>query len=267
MDKREEISIHVEHVTWIQGKQAILNDITHLFEEGNFYGILGPNGSGKTSLIRHLLRFLPIKQGDIQLNRQSMKQLRQNQIATNISFVPQNTNLDASFSVYEVVAMGRTPYQTRFSRLSKQDEEYIEEALELTNCISLTDKKFHQLSGGEAQRVLIARAIAQHTSCMILDEPISHLDIRHQVELMETLKKLNLENHVTIIAILHDLNLAAAYCNQIVLMKDGQIFDSGSVEKVMTRDHLKKVYGLDFYIETGEESKQRYYMPVIRGIQ
>ena len=168
-----------------------------------------------------------------------------------------------SFTVYDIVAMGRNPYMKRFQDLSQKDRDLINHAMEVTNCAYLKDKAFSYLSGGEAQRVLVARAIAQDTKYLILDEPISHLDIRYQVELMETLKKLNEEENKTIIAILHDLNLSSAYCKEIFLMKDGKVYVEGSVKDVLTEENLKAVYDINFEIHKMKSKNSMFFIPVV----
>lgn len=256
--------MEVDKLSWKPHKEqaAILNHMTQSFDEGVFYGIMGPNGSGKTSFIRHLLRFLELQEGKIQLKKQALHSYSRKELATYISFVPQNVNLDIDFTVYEMVAMGRTPYIKRLKSLSEEDEKIIERAMQITHCKSLKDRPFSCLSGGEAQRVLVARAIAQDTKCLILDEPISHLDIRYQVEIMENLKYLNEKEGKTIIAILHDINLCAAYCKEVVLMKQGEIYASGLVEEVLTKEHLKAVYEMEFEIYEQIDRKQKFYIPL-----
>ncbi len=256
--------LRVESLTYQPNKYTgeILKQVSENFQKGRFYGILGPNGSGKTTFIRHLLGLLKVQQGRIELEQKELSDYGKKDLAAQLSFVPQNTYLEADFSVYDIVAMGRTPYHTRFSQQGKEDERIIEEALRITNTNIFKDKRFNQLSGGEAQRVLVARAIAQDTPWMVLDEPISHLDIKHQVELMETLKCLNEEKEKTILAILHDLNLACYYCTHIVLMKDGEVYAAGKTKEVMTTENLKTVYGLDFELQQFGESGRTYFMPI-----
>lgn len=257
--------IQVNELTWKPNtlQDAILHKVSSSFRKGVFYGIMGPNGSGKTSFIRHLLRFLEVEQGRIDLKGKNLKHYPRKSLATCISFVPQNVNLEVDFTVYEMVAMGRTPYSQRFKPLNEEDEAMIEHAMKITKCESLKNRPFSLLSGGEAQRVLIARAIAQDTECLILDEPISHLDIRYQVEIMETLKYLNEKEGKTIITILHDLNLGAAYCKEMILMNQGKVYASGSVEEVLTKDHLKEVYGMEFEIYEATHRQQRFYIPIL----
>lgn len=256
--------LKVESLTYQPNKytREILKQISGNFQKGEFYGILGPNGSGKTTFIRHLLGLLKVQKGSILLENKSLPEYNKKELAAQISFVPQNTYLEANFSVYDIVAMGRTPYHKRFSELSVEEERLIEEALKITNTFSFREKLFNQLSGGEAQRVLVARAIAQDTPWLVLDEPVSHLDIKHQVELMETLKRLNQEKKKTIIAILHDLNLTSSYCNQVVLMKEGEVFASGITNEVLTRENLKTVYELDFEIQHLPSIGKKYYLPI-----
>ncbi|WP_455790374.1 ABC transporter ATP-binding protein [Clostridium butyricum] len=262
MDNR---NLNIEKLCWqAEDKEKyILNNISGRFKEGGFYGILGPNGSGKTSLVRHILRFIDVKHGLICLDNKDIKDYSRKELACSISFVPQNINIDVSFTVYDIVAMGRNPYMKRFQDLSQKDRDLINHAMEVTNCAYLKDKAFSYLSGGEAQRVLVARAIAQDTKYLILDEPISHLDIRYQVELMETLKKLNEEENKTIIAILHDLNLSSAYCKEIFLMKDGKVYVEGSVKDVLTGENLKAVYGINFEIHKMKSKNSMFFIPVV----
>ena len=263
----KENQLIVQNVSWQPNDQTnyILEHINTEFVEGGFYGILGPNGSGKTSLIRHILRFLELQEGRISIGDQSIDQFSRKELATHLSFVPQNVNMDINFSVYDIVAMGRTPYLKRFQELSKKDHEKIQRAMEITNCLSLKEKPFSYLSGGEAQRVLVARAIAQDTKWLILDEPISHLDIRYQVELMETLKKLNESEQKTIIAILHDLNLSSAYCKEFVLMKEGKIFAKGKDKEVLTPMNLKQVYEMDFQVMNIGDPQRMFFVPVLEN--
>lgn len=263
MKKQKELT--VQNLSWQPGKkqQPVLKGITRTFKAGQFYGILGPNGSGKTSLIRHLLRMLSVEKEVISLEEQELNAYSRKELAKKISFVPQNTNIDANFSVYDIVAMGRTPYLKKFTPLSKHDQELIKEALTITDCARFQEKSFSHLSGGEKQRVLIARAIAQDTPWIILDEPISSLDIKHQIGVMETLKRRQEESGCTVIAILHDLNLAASYCNEIVLMRQGELFAAGEASDVLTKENLQAVYEIEFEILWDEQNHRPYFVPKV----
>ena len=263
MKNKSSKKLEIKELYWRSNNkdEYILNNICGKFYEGGFYGILGPNGSGKTSFIRHILRFLNVKEGEIILENKNINDYSRKELACCISFVPQNVNIDVNFTAYDLISMGRNPYMKRFQDLSKTDKEIIDHSIEITRCYDLKDKPFSCLSGGEAQRVLVARAIAQDTKYIILDEPISHLDIRYQVEIMETLKRLNEEENKTIIAILHDLNLSSSYCKEIFLMKDGRIFAEGSVEEVLTKENLKAVYDMEFEIHKMNDKETMFFIP------
>jgi iron complex transport system ATP-binding protein len=157
-----------------------------------------------------------------------------------------------------VVAMGREPYRKNFASLSKLDREKIDEAMEYTNCTHLKDRNIQLLSGGERQRVMIARTIVQDTPWIILDEPVSNLDIKHQYDLMLLLQRLRNEKSKTIVAILHDLNLAYSFCDRIILMKNGEIFAQGDTRQILTVENLKAVYEMEFEFVNGKNKSDMY---------
>lgn len=255
-------TIRTDHLAWQpdKDKNPILKDINLEFSSGEFYGILGPNGAGKTSLARQILKLQKPDAGTVCFDGQDIRGLGRDTLARQISFLPQTIRGDVEFSVYEVVAMGREPYRSRFSALSAKDAEKIEEALEMANCTQFREKPISCLSGGERQRVMIARTIAQDTPWIVLDEPISNLDVRHQMELMQVLKRLQ-ENGKTVAAILHDMNLAALFCTQIVLMKQGSVFAFGRTEEVLTEENLRQVYEVEFTFLQCEGRGVPYIVP------
>ena len=258
--------ITVENLYWKpdSATHPITNRISTQFTKGRFIGILGPNGSGKTSFARQLLHLLKSDDGRIFYAETNIAKLSRKQIAKNIAFLPQNTQVDAEFTVYDIVAMGRTPHKSKFESLSDKDKQRIEEAMEYANCMHLKDRIITSLSGGERQRVLIARTIAQETDFILLDEPISSLDIKHQVELMNTFAKLQIERGVTVIAILHDLNMASSYCTDIILMRQGEIYKQGKKEEVLQPDILQAVYGISFELVEKEGGEYPFIVPVMR---
>lgn len=257
-------NLEVQELSWKpeKGKKQVLEEVSVLFKQGGFYALLGPNGSGKTSFMRHIMRFLPIQSGGILLKEKELSQYARKELAKSIAFVPQNTNIDTSFLAYDIIAMGRNPYRRFMEGISAADKSAIEYAVQVTGCKSLLQKRFSNLSGGEAQRVIIARAIAQNTPWLILDEPVAHLDVRYQVETMKTLQELNEKKNISIIIVLHDINLAAAYCKTLVLMKDGKIFASGQKDEVLTQENLKEVYGIEFSIIKDVETGASYYVAI-----
>lgn len=259
-------TIVVENLSWRPDKEddLILKEISCVFKKGNIYGIIGPNGSGKTSLIKNILKFVDAESGSIELDAVDLKAYRRNELAKKIALVPQNTSMECAYSVYDIVMMGRTPYQKRFADATSEDKRIVFEAMELTDCWSLKDKDIFLLSGGESQRVITARAIAQDTNWLILDEPISNLDVKHQVELMTSLVKLKETKDKSVIAVLHDINIAAVYCNQIIMMKDGKIHSQGRTEEVLTKENLLEVYDIEFEILEDAAMGRKYYIPVVK---
>jgi iron complex transport system ATP-binding protein len=262
-NRKNKHNIVIEELSWqpSREKKYILDHINCKFEAENFYGIIGPNGSGKTSLVKHLLRFMDVKSGKIMLNEEDLKNYHRQELAKQIALVPQNTTMDFAFQAFDVVMMGRSPYQKRFAEASEDDQNKVVEAMKLTDCYELREKEVSLLSGGEAQRVITARAIAQDTDWLILDEPTSSLDVKHQIELMEALLKLKEHKSKTIIAVLHDINIASRYCNKIIMMKNGKIYCYGNTEDILTIENLFKVYGIHFEQLETSGTRKKYFIP------
>jgi iron complex transport system ATP-binding protein len=220
----------------------VLEDLTLSFKENKLYSIIGPNGSGKTTLLKNILSILQVNKNCIYIDSKDIKSYRALDLAKKISYVPQNTNIDFDFTAYEVVLMGRSAYINRFSEETKADREIARRAMEKTKVWDMRDVNVNNLSGGEQQRVFIARAIAQDTQVILLDEPISHLDICHQIQIMDCIN--TLKENKTVIAVLHDLNLAAQYSDEVILINIGKIKIQGSPEEVLTQDLISDVYKL-----------------------
>lgn len=262
MENMIDYPIVVRNLDWSYGQEKILDNINIKFEEGKFYSIIGPNGSGKTTLIKNISKLLEIKKESVFVNKCDLTKLSSKEFAKKISCVPQNTNIDFEFSVIDIVLMGRAPYLRRFQSESKDDLEIVKRAMEITNTWYLKDKRINEISGGERQRVIIARAIAQNTRIILLDEPISHLDIHHQVELLDTIRKLNEENNITVIAILHDLNMAAEYSDELILLSKGKIVAKGIPKEVLTKENIKQVYNIEINLIKNPVTKKPYIIPV-----
>ena len=239
----------------------VLNDINISIEKGKFYSILGPNGSGKTTLLKLLSKILPLEKAHIFLENKDIINISAKALSKRIAVVPQSTEIEFDFSVEDIVLMGRSPHIARFSKESNKDIEIAENAMKVTNTYKLKNKSINALSGGERQRVVVARAIAQDTEIILLDEPISHLDIHHQVEIMNQIKALNKEKNITIIAVLHDINLAAAYSDYMILMKEGKVHSSGIPEEILTEKSMKEVYELEVYISKNPRTGKLFLMP------
>lgn len=230
----------VEAVTWSVAGATIVREISLSCVSGSFVGLIGPNGSGKSSLLRCIYRVLQPDAGTIQLDTEEVWRLSARQAAQRIGVVLQEHGGEFEFSVREIVLMGRTPHKALFERDSAADLRIVEEALRQVDMLSFAERSFATLSGGEKQRVLVARALAQQPRFLVLDEPTNHLDIRYQLEVLDLVRGLG----VTTIAALHDLNLAALYCDQLYVLKAGALVASGPPPEVLTPALIQAVYGV-----------------------
>lgn len=219
-----------------------LSDINLEIESGEFVTILGPNGSGKSTLLNLILGDLIPAEGEILFNRKGYSSYSRKEIAKRVSFVPQRYYSVYPFSVYEIVAMGRTPYLNLLGFEREEDVQKISNALELVGISHLKNKSINSVSGGEAQRAFIARAIVQEPELILLDEPNAHLDLEHQISIFNLLKSLNDEKRLTILMVSHDLNLAGCYSKRIILMKSGNIFMDAEKSLVLTEKNISNVF-------------------------
>lgn len=228
----------------------ILSNINLTISKGGFTGIIGPNGSGKTTLLKCLVKLAAPIAGEIRLAGQNQAVLSTREIARIVGVVPQKWEASVPFTVGEIVAMGRFPYLKRFSPESDEDYQLAAEAMNLTQTLHLKDCPVTELSGGELQRVIIAQALAQSPRILLLDEPTAALDIHHQLEILEVIMTLRETRALTVVAVMHDLNLASHYCDHLVLLQNGSIFSSGAPETVLTETNLEQVYGTKVRIST-----------------
>lgn len=239
------IEIQAQAISWQPrgAQKPILDQVSCRFQEGQFTVILGPNGAGKSSLIKLLLRLKKPDQGLITLDQRSLNDFTQAELAAYLAYLPQTSLANYQFSAQEVIALGRFRFVGNFSNLSEADQLAIQLAAHAAGCEHLLDKTYAYLSGGEKQRVLCARAIAQDSSFIILDEPEAHLDFRYQHTILQALNKLCRERGKGIICILHDINLALRYADRVVLLADGRLIKQGSTLEVCQPDLLSQVYG------------------------
>lgn len=223
-------------------KEEVIKGISLDIKQSDIMGIIGPNGSGKTTLLRLATRVLRPWGGQIHFCNENIFRMDLKEFCRKVAFVSQDISISFSFTVMEIVLMGRIPHLKRLQFETKKDIEIAERALSLTDTLNLRDKRIDELSAGERQRVIIAQALAQEPVLLFLDEPTSHLDIGHQIQVLDLLKKLNCQNNLTIAMILHDLNLASAYCNRIALLDKGTVFKEGRPEEVLTYQNIEAVY-------------------------
>lgn len=232
------MKVEVANVSWSVAGAQIVREVSLRCPPGSFVGLIGPNGSGKSSLLRTIYRVLQPDAGRILLDAEDVWRMSARKAAQRIAVVLQEHGGEFDFSVHEMVLMGRSPHKNLLDRDTTEDMRIVDEALSKVGMSAFADRSFLTLSGGEKQRVLVARALAQQTRFLVLDEPTNHLDIHYQFEVLDLVRGLG----VTTIAAMHDLNLAALYCDQIYVLKDGQVVASGPPEAVLTPQLIYAVY-------------------------
>lgn len=226
----------------------VLNGVSFKVKKGDFAGIIGPNGSGKTTLLRSISRIVGLRRGKIVVDGRDVNSLTRPQLARLLTTVPQETQAEFAFTVEEVILMGRFPYLRRLSREGPRDRQMAREAMALTGTLSLASRAITEISGGERQRVMIARALAQEPELLLLDEPTSHLDIGYQTEILDLLRSLNRRGKFAVLAVFHDLNLASQYCDYLILLSNGRIAAIGPPTDVITPDNVESAYGVEVLV-------------------
>jgi len=232
--------LSVNHVSWNIGSKTILNNVNLQIKQGKFVGLIGPNGAGKSSLLRCLYRFNQPTAGQIKFNNTDIWQLKSHEYAKQVAVVLQETPSQFNLTLLDVVALGLTPHKALFSTTTTADTQKINQAIARVGLQDHASQRFESLSGGEKQRALIARAMVQQPQLLIMDEPTSHLDVKYQIQVMELAKSLG----VTVFASFHDLNLAAAMCDELVVINHGEIVNTGSPIDVLSEDMLNDVFGV-----------------------
>ncbi len=238
MIELKDVSLGYDH-------RAILSNVNLKAVPGKILGLIGPNGSGKSTLIKGMTRVLNLFSGHIFIDRRDIKSIKRAELARLIATVPQNPVLPEAFTAFEVVLMGRTPHLGLLRYEGEGDMAIAWQAMEATQTQFFAERRVGELSGGERQRLIIARALTQQPKAILLDEPTAHLDINHQVEILNLVKKLCDEQNLTVVAALHDLNLAAQYCDWLVMLNGGQVYTKGTPQDVLTAQNIKEVYGAE----------------------
>ena len=254
--------VQVQNISSGYDNNLILHEIDFEVEPGQFLGIIGPNGCGKSTLLRAMTRVLTLVQGKVLFRGRDIEEIPLNHLARVCAFVPQETLINFSFSCLEIVLMGRLPYLNRFQSETSRDFEIARESLKLTDSLHLISRDINELSAGERQRVLIARALAQEPEVLYLDEPTSHLDIGHQTEVFDLLKSLNKDRGLTVVCVLHDLNIAADYCDRMIVIKEGRIKAKGAPEEILDYQLIEQVYNTVVVLEKNPVSGRPHLIPV-----
>lgn len=243
------------------GSQIVFENLNFSLQSGVFYGLIGPNGSGKSTLIDLLMGTQILDNGTITFKSTPLKNYRRGDLAKHLALVPQHITVGFDFNVYDIVLMGRHPYIPRFSKPSSHDLNIVHEVLQLLDIGHLKNRQVTNLSGGEKQRVIVARALAQDTEVLMLDEATASLDIHHTIEIMRVLRQKVRNSSSTIIAAVHDLNLAAAFCDELLVLKDGKLYDMGPAKTILTTELLQDVFAVNGTIShTGDYPIIEYQM-------
>nr|WP_227002627.1 ABC transporter ATP-binding protein [Salicibibacter kimchii] len=224
---------------------VVIDDLDLTLPKGKITVFVGANGCGKSTLLRSLARLLKPKAGEVVLENQSVNQMATKEIAKQLAILPQGPVAPEGLTVWQLVKQGRYPHQSLLQQWSKQDEAFVQRALAATQTEHLADRTLHSLSGGQRQRVWIAMTLAQNTDILLLDEPTTYLDMAHQIEILDLCFDLNETEGRTIVMVLHDLNMAARYADNIVAVKDKTIYTEGRPEDVITADMVKHVFGME----------------------
>lgn len=230
------------------GEKEVLHDLDVELARGEVLGLIGPNGSGKTSLIRAVSGVLQPASGTVSIEGRDVSALSAGERARQIAVVPQSTQLPPVFTVFECVSLGRTPHLSWLGRLGPHDLHHIQRAMQAADLSQLSDRRIGELSGGEQQRVLLARALAQDCPILLLDEPTAHMDLHHQVGLLSLMRRMAREHNLAVLVAMHDLNLASLYADRLVLLVDGRIRASGKPAEVLTTEILQGAYHVPLHV-------------------
>jgi len=241
--------LDIENISLNFRDKSVLSDVSFSVEKGEFFVIVGPNGAGKTSLLKVLSGLQKVHQGSLTIKDKNISKYRRRNLSQIMAIVPQQIEVGFPFTVADTVIMGRTPHLGILGMEGDEDHDIAREAMEFTEVAHLADRKLYQLSGGELQRVIIARAICQQPEIILLDEPTTALDPAHQLKIMDLMEKFRREQEITIVMVSHDLNLASMYGDRLLLLKDGRVVKTGDPGSVLDRELLEESYGCKMRVD------------------
>ncbi|TLN05034.1 ABC transporter ATP-binding protein [bacterium] len=255
--------LQVESLSVSYGARVVLHDVSFSVERGTVLGLIGPNGAGKSTLVRTLSGVLAPLSGRVLVDGRPVGGMGASDLARRIAVVPQARSLPPAFTAWETVLLGRTPYLNWLGQTSRCDEEIAREAMRRTDTLALAERPVGELSGGEQQRLLLARALAQSTPILLLDEPTSNLDLQYQLNLLDQVRRLAKQDHLCVVMVLHDLNLVARYCDQVALLVDGRIAQFGGIDAVLTARVLSQAYHVPLEVLRNTPSGYPVVLPAI----
>lgn len=246
------VILEVDDVDFDYADKSVLEEISFNVTKGEIIGVLGPNGCGKTTLLKILNRNLHPKKGVVIVEDVNIADITKKEIAQKMAVVPQGGEINFAFTVTDIVMMGRMPSMKRFEMESDEDLRVVWEAMKRTRIEHLADRLINEISGGERQRVIIARALAQQPQIILMDEPTLHLDVNHQLEILDLVRELSRTEGLTVVIVSHDLSLVSRYCDRIILINDHRILAAGTVEEVLTPENMRKVFSIEASLDYDE---------------
>lgn len=253
--------IQIENLSVSISGNFILRNVSMSVLAGESLSIIGPNGAGKTTLLRCIDKILAGSEGSIKVHGKNIKRYSQKALAKIISYVPQNSGKQLPFTVREFVMMGRYPHLSPFSTITAKDEQVADDVLELTDTIQFAQRQLTTLSGGELQSVLIAAALAQEAEILLLDEPTTFLDYKHQADVQQLLCRINQQRNVTTVSVTHDINMAAMFSDRIIAIKNGELIFSGTGAELMNNETLNDIYDRNFLFTNHPQTDQQIVIP------
>ncbi|MBB5148389.1 MULTISPECIES: iron ABC transporter ATP-binding protein [Ureibacillus] len=239
--------IEIKGLTKKYGNKPVVSDVSLSIQPKAITSFIGPNGAGKSTLLSMVSRLIDADTGEVLLDKQNVKNWKSNEFAKRVSILRQSNFLNVRLTVRELVSFGRYPYSR--GRLTPEDEQYVDQAIEYMNLKEIEDKFLDQLSGGQKQRAFIAMVIAQDTEYILLDEPLNNLDMKHSVQIMKILRKLVDELNKTVVIVLHDINFASVYSDYIVALKDGKVVKNGPTEEIINSESLREIYDMNIPVQ------------------
>lgn len=253
--------INIKKLNYSYGKKEVLKELSLDIDKNKLTGIIGPNGCGKSTLAKNIIKYINGKFESFKIMDTDIRELTHKKIAQLISYIPQKSIIIPNISVFDYVLLGRFPLlKNSWDNYSEQDYEIVEKNINLLNIRELKDRNIETLSGGELQKALLARALAQEAKILLLDEPTSALDLNNAVEFMKILKNISMKKEISVIIIIHDLNLASLFCDSLIILKDGRFIEKGSPKEVINEANIKSVYNLDCKVCYNENDKP-YIIP------
>ncbi len=253
--------INIEKLNYSYGRKEVLKELSLDIDENKLTGIIGPNGCGKSTLAKNIIKYINGKFESFKIMDTDIRELTHKKIAQLISYIPQKSIIIPNISVFDYVLLGRFPLlKNSWDNYSEQDYEIVEKNINLLNIRELKDRNIETLSGGELQKALLARALAQEAKILLLDEPTSALDLNNAVEFMKILKNISMKKEISVIIIIHDLNLASLFCDSLIILKGGRFIEKGSPKEVINEENIKSVYNLDCKVCYNENDKP-YIIP------